>query len=79
MMMTLTAVTLLCHLCATRGTVLLAKNASPFANFSYNMAVTLAQLGGCTAWPSTFDPAVHGHWSRQVGDEPLVTAFVKVP
>lgn len=24
-----------------------------------------------------FDPAVHGHWSRQVGDEPLVTAFVK--
>ena len=28
---------------------------------------------------ATFDPAVHGHWSRQVGDEPLVTAFVKVP
>lgn len=27
---------------------------------------------------ATFDPAVHGHWSRQVGDEPLVTAFVKV-
>lgn len=26
---------------------------------------------------ATFDPAVHGHWSRQVGDEPLVTAFVK--
>ena len=25
----------------------------------------------------TFDPAVHGHWSRQVGDEPLVTAFVR--
>ena len=25
----------------------------------------------------SFDPAVHGHWSRQVGDEPLVTAFVK--
>lgn len=25
----------------------------------------------------TFDPAVHGHWSRQVGNEPLVTAFVK--
>lgn len=24
-----------------------------------------------------FDPAVHGHWSRQVGDQPLVTAFVK--
>jgi len=23
-----------------------------------------------------FDPAIHGHWSRQVGDEPLVTAFV---
>lgn len=28
---------------------------------------------------ATFDPAVHGHWSRQVGDEPLVTAFVKLP
>ncbi len=27
---------------------------------------------------ATFDPAVHGHWSRQVGDEPLVTLFVKV-
>lgn len=26
----------------------------------------------------TFDASVHGHWSRQVGDEPLVTAFVKV-
>lgn len=26
---------------------------------------------------AAFDPAVHGHWSRQVGDEPLVTAFVK--
>jgi len=24
-----------------------------------------------------FDPQVHGHWSRQVGDEPLVTLFVK--
>jgi hypothetical protein len=24
-----------------------------------------------------FDPAVHGHWSRQVGDSPLVTLFVK--
>jgi hypothetical protein len=24
-----------------------------------------------------FDPAVHGHWSRQVGPEPLVTAFVR--
>jgi hypothetical protein len=28
---------------------------------------------------ATFDAAVHGHRSRQVGDEPLVTAFVKVP
>lgn len=27
---------------------------------------------------ATFDARVHGHWSRQVGDEPLVTAFVKV-
>ena len=24
-----------------------------------------------------FDPRVHGHWSRQVGDEPLVTLFVR--
>ncbi|MCU0943229.1 MAG: hypothetical protein MUE35_11840 [Hydrogenophaga sp.] len=28
---------------------------------------------------ATFDATVHGHWSRQVGDEPLVTAFVKLP
>lgn len=26
---------------------------------------------------ATFDAAVHGHWSRQVGPEPLVTAFVR--
>ena len=26
---------------------------------------------------AAFDPTVHGHWSRQVGDEPLVTAFVR--
>jgi hypothetical protein len=26
---------------------------------------------------AAFDPQVHGHWSRQVGDEPLVTAFVR--
>jgi hypothetical protein len=26
---------------------------------------------------ATFDPLVHGHWSRQVGDEPLVTLFVR--
>ena len=25
----------------------------------------------------SFDPAVHGHWSRQVGDEPLQTVFVR--
>jgi hypothetical protein len=25
---------------------------------------------------ATFDPAVHGHWSRQLGDEPLETLFV---
>ena len=24
-----------------------------------------------------FDRSVHGHWSRQVGPEPLVTAFVR--
>ena len=26
---------------------------------------------------ATFDPAVHGHWSRQVGDDALVTLFVR--
>jgi hypothetical protein len=26
---------------------------------------------------ATFDPKVHGHWSRQVGSQPLVTAFVR--
>ena len=26
---------------------------------------------------ATFDAAMHGHWSRQVGDEPLVTLFVR--
>jgi hypothetical protein len=26
---------------------------------------------------ATFDPAIHGHWSRQVGDDPLVTLFVR--
>ncbi len=26
---------------------------------------------------AAFDPALHGHWSRQVGAEPLVTAFVR--
>jgi hypothetical protein len=26
---------------------------------------------------ATFDAALHGHWSRQVGDTPLVTAFVR--
>jgi hypothetical protein len=25
----------------------------------------------------TFNAAVHGHWSRQVGDEPLMTLFVR--
>lgn len=25
----------------------------------------------------TFDPGVHGHWSRQSGEHPLVTLFVK--
>lgn len=27
---------------------------------------------------ATFDANVHGHRSRQLGDEPLVTAFVKI-
>ncbi len=26
---------------------------------------------------ATFDTQVHGHWSRQVGDQPLVTLFVR--
>ncbi|MES2912814.1 MAG: hypothetical protein V4718_15560 [Pseudomonadota bacterium] len=26
---------------------------------------------------ATFDAAVHGHWSRQVGAEPLVTLFLR--
>jgi hypothetical protein len=26
---------------------------------------------------ATFDPKVHGHWSRQVGSQPLVTLFLK--
>jgi hypothetical protein len=26
---------------------------------------------------ASFDPRVHGHWSRQLGDEPLVTVFVR--
>jgi hypothetical protein len=26
---------------------------------------------------AAFDPAVHGHWSRQVGEAPLVTLFVR--
>ncbi|NRF70639.1 hypothetical protein HLB44_26905 [Aquincola sp. S2] len=26
---------------------------------------------------AAFDPAVHGHWSRQVGPDPLITAFVR--
>ena len=26
---------------------------------------------------AVFDPSIHGHWSRQVGEEPLVTLFVK--
>jgi len=26
---------------------------------------------------ATFDPTVHGHWSCQVGDQPLITMFIK--
>lgn len=25
----------------------------------------------------SFDPSIHGHWSRQVGPDPLVTLFVR--
>ncbi len=25
----------------------------------------------------TFDPAIHGHWSRQLGTDPLVTLFLR--
>jgi hypothetical protein len=27
---------------------------------------------------ATFNAAIHGHWSRQVGNDPLVTLFLKV-
>lgn len=26
---------------------------------------------------ATFDPAIHGHWSRQVGSDALITLFVR--
>jgi len=26
---------------------------------------------------AAFDPGLHGHWSRQVGEQPLVTLFVR--
>ena len=26
---------------------------------------------------AVFDPGLHGHWSRQVGDQPLVTFFIR--
>jgi hypothetical protein len=26
---------------------------------------------------ATFDPAIHGHWSQQVGPDPLCTLFLK--
>jgi hypothetical protein len=26
---------------------------------------------------AVFDPGVHGHWSRQVGTDPLITLFVR--
>jgi len=26
---------------------------------------------------ASFDDKLHGHWSRQVGDEPLVTLFMR--
>lgn len=27
---------------------------------------------------ASFDPKLHGHWSRQIGSQPLVTLFLKV-
>ena len=27
---------------------------------------------------AAFDPKLHGHWSRQIGSQPLVTLFLKV-
>ena len=27
---------------------------------------------------ATFDAKVHGHWSRQIGSQPLVTLFLKI-
>ena len=27
---------------------------------------------------ATFDPKLHGHWSRQIGSQPLITLFLKV-
>jgi hypothetical protein len=27
---------------------------------------------------ATFDPKLHGHWSRQLGSQPLVTLFLKI-
>jgi hypothetical protein len=26
---------------------------------------------------AVFDPAIHGHWSRQVGPDPLITLFLR--
>ena len=26
---------------------------------------------------ATFDAAVHGHWSRQMGEQPLITLFIR--
>ena len=34
-------------------------------------------FGRHAAAGASFDATVHGHWSRQVGDEPLVTLFVR--
>jgi len=28
---------------------------------------------------AVFDPKIHGHWSCQVGPEPLVTLFLREP
>ena len=43
----------------------------------FGLTASLAEAQTPLISGATFDPAVHGHWSRQVGDQPLVTLFVR--